>query len=561
MIALSASPALTAESAAVEGDIALVLSSQALTVESGKPYERLTLRVSGPDGAVFERSFTDQAPVLHLADLEAALGELTDGSYLYEVVLTPRLSAADRAALQQSRATGQPLSAAFKAELSGNVSSGGFLVQGGAFVVGGAEEELRGAVPAAGDAVRSGGVSVPVPGGPDFIQVINMDLIVQGSECVGIDCTSGESFGFDTIRLKENNLRIKFEDTSAGTFPSTDWQLTANDSANGGANRFSIEDITAARVPFTITGGAPTNSMFVDSTGRVGFRTSTPVLDLHVATGNTPALRLEQNSSSGFTAQTWDVAGNEANFFIRDVTNGSRLPFRIRPGAPTSSLDIAADGDLGIGTSSPSNSVHVLRSDATARLQVEETNGTVARRVLLGLTNNGTTEMSLLDTSTSVNWTLRTQGNDFFISRIGSGVEEMRINNGGNVTIAGTLTQGSDRNTKRDIVPVNAQEVLARLAGLSISTWNRKTDDPSVRHLGPMAQDFAAAFGLGEDDTSIAVLDMAGVSLAAIQALYEKLGEKESELDRLQEENQSLAERLAQLEALVGSLVEAQDRR
>ncbi|HSF42645.1 MAG TPA: hypothetical protein VLT87_22765, partial [Thermoanaerobaculia bacterium] len=168
-----------------------------------------------------------------------------------------------------------------------------------------------------------------------------------------------------------------FEDTSAGTFPSNDWQLTANDSASGGSNKFSIEDITGAKVPFTVTAGAATNSIFVDSTGRVGLRTSTPVLDLHVATSNTPGIRLEQNNSGGFTAQTWDIAGNEANFFVRDVTGGSRLSFRIRPGAPTSSIDISADGDVGIGTASPDEKLHVEESaDENTILLVNNTNGT-----------------------------------------------------------------------------------------------------------------------------------------------------------------------------------------
>jgi hypothetical protein len=177
---------------------------------------------------------------------------------------------------------------------------------------------------------------------------------------------NNESFGFDTIRLKENNTRIKFDDTStAAGFPANDWQLTANDSASGGSSKFSIEDITGSKVPFTITAGASTNSIFVDSTGRVGFRTSTPVLDLHVATSNTPAVRLEQNNSGGFTAQTWDIGANEANFFVRDVTGGSRLPFRVRPGAPTSSIDISADGDVGIGTASPALRLEV-NGDAAA---------------------------------------------------------------------------------------------------------------------------------------------------------------------------------------------------
>jgi hypothetical protein len=211
---------------------------------------------------------------------------------------------------------------------------------------------------------------------PPFDIVQPDDVIIQGSLCVGFDCVNNESFGFDTIRLKENSTRIKFEDTSVGSFPSNDWQLTANDSASGGANKFSIEDITGSKVPFTITAGAATNSIFVDSTGRLGLRTSTPVLDIHAATSNTPGLRLEQNNSGGFTAQTWDVAGNEANFFVRDITSGSRLPFRIRPGAPTSSIDINASGNVGVGTASPtarldvrdsgSGGVNLLTTDANA---------------------------------------------------------------------------------------------------------------------------------------------------------------------------------------------------
>jgi hypothetical protein len=178
-------------------------------------------------------------------------------------------------------------------------------------------------------------------------QVFNDDVIITGSLCVGFDCVSGMTFGADTIVLKENNLRIFFND----------WRLIANDSASGGANFFAIEDATAGRNVFQVSAGAPSNSIFVASSGRVGFRTSTPVLDLHVRTGNTPGMRLEQDGSGGFSPQTWDIAGNEANFFVRDVTGGSHLPFRIRPGAPTSSIDISAAGHVGIGTasSSPSN--------------------------------------------------------------------------------------------------------------------------------------------------------------------------------------------------------------
>jgi len=197
-------------------------------------------------------------------------------------------------------------------------------------------------------------------------QVIADDLIVQGSECIGLDCVNNESFGFDTLILKENNTRLLFLDTSTlAGFPSNDWRLIANDSFSGGANFFAIQDATANRQIFQMNAGAPANTIFAASDGKIGLRTATPVLDLQIRTGNTPGQRLEQDTSGGFTAQTWDVAGNEANFFVRDVTGGSRLPLRIRPGAPTSSIDIAASGNVGIGTANPGAKVHAFGDSQT----------------------------------------------------------------------------------------------------------------------------------------------------------------------------------------------------
>ena len=191
-------------------------------------------------------------------------------------------------------------------------------------------------------------------------QVFNDDVIITGSLCVGFDCVNGMAFGSDTIVLQENNLRIFFNDTStASGFPNNDWRLIANDSASGGANYFAIEDATAGRQVFRVSAGARTNSIFVSSSGLVGFGTSTPVLSLHAVKGDTPGVRFEQDGSVGFQPYTWDVAGNEANFFVRDVTGGSRLPFRIRPGAPTSSIDIAANGNVGIGVAGATQALSI----------------------------------------------------------------------------------------------------------------------------------------------------------------------------------------------------------
>src|SRR3989441_676333 len=203
---------------------------------------------------------------------------------------------------------------------------------------------------------------------PDVVTPDDEDI--QGSLCVGLDCVNNESFGFDTIRLKENNDRLQFNDTStAAGFPTNNWQIRANDSASGGASFLGFVDQGATgtsetgTLVFSVAAGAPGNSVKVDSTGRLGLRTATPVLDVHANTSNTPAIRLEQNNGGGFTAQTWDIAGNEANFFVRDVTGGSRLPFRVRPGAPTSSIDISASGNVGFATSAAQGAISVASVD------------------------------------------------------------------------------------------------------------------------------------------------------------------------------------------------------
>ena len=129
------------------------------------------------------------------------------------------------------------------------------------------------------------------------------------------------------------------------------------------------------------------------------------MVDVHIKSGNTPTLRLEQDGSSGFTPQTWDVAGNEANFFVRDATNGSTLPFRIFPGAPSNALNIeASTGDVGLGDTSPDASLDVQRSDGTASILVEDTDTGAAERTMLDLINAGSGATSLMIENSAQEW-------------------------------------------------------------------------------------------------------------------------------------------------------------
>lgn len=98
----------------------------------------------------------------------------------------------------------------------------------------------------------------------------------------------------------------------------------------------------------------------------------------------------------------------------------------------------------------------------------------------------------------------------------------------------GEMCPKSDRNLKRALRAVDAGDVLRRLVALDIGSWEYIADPPDIRHVGPMAQDFKQAFGLGAGDTTIFPLDASGVAMVAIQALHA--------------ENVALRERVEQLE-------------
>lgn len=363
------------------------------------PHSQLTLTVSAPDGQVFRKDYKTGPIEFNLFDSKGE--KLPDGQYAYELRVTPVISAETKAALAAARTKGND------AEVGRDLVKRGVLpakpiaqsgtitiLNGSAVSPGAVEPTSRRVANVMGQPRPFRPASyTPMTGfrlhhavaNPFFDFVIADDLIVQGSACVGLDCVDGENFGFDTIRVKENNDRIQFDDTSTSAgFATNNWQIRANSSASGGGSFLAFVDQGATgnsesgTIVFEVDAGAPANSLRVSSSGNVGLGTATPVLDLHINTTDTPAMRLEQNNTGGFTAQTWDVAGNEANFFVRDVTSGSRLPFRIRPGAPTSSIDIAASGNVGIGTASPQRLFSIFAAANPVLQMTDNTTGTTA---------------------------------------------------------------------------------------------------------------------------------------------------------------------------------------
>ena len=107
----------------------------------------------------------------------------------------------------------------------------------------------------------------------------------------------------------------------------------------------------------------------------------------------------------------------------------------------------------------------------------------------------------------------------------------------------------SDRNAKKDFAPVDGREVLRKLDEVPVQSWRYKWDEAgSTPHLGPVAQEFKAAFFPGRDDKSISTLEFDGVELAAIQGLHALVKEKDARISALEQ-------RLADIEAKLGNLV------
>jgi hypothetical protein len=254
--------------------------------------------------------------------------------------------------------------------------------------------------------------------------------------------------------------------------------------------------------------------------------------NLTVKTTDTPRLRLEQTGGS-FGEQTWDLGGNESNFFVRDVTGGNRLPFRIRPGAPTSSIDIAPSGNVGFGSANPQAAIELAKEGP------------------VGVLYSNTTPV------TGVSWAtgIPTGSSSFTIGR--KGVEpSFELQSGGDLDLTGSLGEAASQATVAELQNVDPATILTKVASLPIQSWRFSGAPVGDRHLGPLAGSFNAAFGLGESGNLISGSDVAGVSLAAVQALAvqnEGLSSQSQELvsqgEAMTAENKAFATRLTAAES------------
>lgn len=146
-----------------------------------------------------------------------------------------------------------------------------------------------------------------------------------------------------------------------------------------------------------------------------------------------------------------------------------------------------------------------------------------------------------------INKNLNSQGN-FFVWD-GNSTNLFQVTYNGNVYAQGTLFNGSDKNRKEYIKAISYREILRALVKMPVYQWQYK--DEESKHIGPMAQDFYMAFGLGKDDKTIATIDADGIALAAIKAQQDLIQEQQTEITSLREDLEVVKEELSRIRELI----------
>jgi hypothetical protein len=499
------------------------------------PYEHAVLTVSTPDGEVVRSEIgSGEAPTFSAFDEEGAARP--DGPYYWELRLDPivapdvhrRLAAAlargdERAIRTIQRAHG------LDREL---VQSGTLALSGGAFV---ASQQSVPDAEAAAPKLR------PVTAAD---QIFTDDVIIKANACVGAACATNMSFGIAPSVVRSTLPNLMFDDTSSSDH---DWAFFVNGFFTP-SNQFALADVTTATQPLTILGGAPTNSIFVDSIGRVGLGTSTPARTLHIKQ-NSPVIRLERTSA--VSPQTWEIR-NDGRFAVQDVTIGGE-PFSIAQAATPNSIHIAAGGNVGIGTPFPEARLHVVGniSEDTAvgigpspdgspadqsALNVGYAGGSFGRGA--GFLNirqdtaaappNPSLRFLVADTERMI------LDNEGFLGLGGvpNPANPIQHANGAVLTAGGQWQSVSSRASKRDIRPLEVTAALAALDGLEPVRFFYKAE-PADEYLGFVAEDVPDLVAtadherLGPLDIVAVLTKVAQQQQATIEALAARLAEVE----------------------------------
>jgi alpha-tubulin suppressor-like RCC1 family protein len=380
--------------------------------------------------------------------------------------------------------------------------------------------------------------------------------------------------------------------------------------AGGRFHSLALQGIIPAKVALLACGNVFSGNQSIS--GNLGIGTATPQQPLHLivaegqgegmridsaVAGHSPAIYLNHTGTGGrnFRLASYGDNVNPGSFIIRDDTAGAdRLAIDANGTVTATAFSGDGSGLTNLNAASLSGSVpgaaltsvpaaNLTGSILDARLPANValraggndfsgnqsisgnlSFGSTSRQMLnlwgtqYGIGVQADTLYSRCDASSANGGFIWYKGgvhNDAYVNA-GGGTELMHLVQGA-LYVNGALVPSSDRNAKENFAPVQPREVLEKVAALPLSSWNYKADT-ATRHVGPMAQDFYAAFNVGPDDKHIATVDADGVALAAIQGLNEKVEsgkqKAETQIEKLEAENAELKQRLDKLETLMSNI-------
>lgn len=525
VVALLAAPIVAAQ----PPEVIETIGPSGIRLQPTTSWEEARLVIVGP-GAYRSESFFDGGGTIDVSGVGPDGNLLPDGAYQFELRF--------RAAQPTGTAGAAPDSDVHQVGLAlDQIHAGSFRLENGLLVPAEADQKST-------HSGSHGELS------PEAATHHASAVTMTGRLCVGnTDCSAGYTPG-DSIEIIDSGIpEITFRDDESA--PTRHWELEAT---NGSIH---FTDVLSGNFNvFTLEEGVPTSSIYVDSEfglGRVGLGTATPASGLHLAqdtdiTFEEPGVatwRVGTQSDVGdiqFELVDDGAGGSVDNVLVLEnnfATTPSGTGIGMYTGNPQAGLHIASPGfELGAG-------------DGSAKVLVTENSPTPAARTLFELINNGVNIFRVQNTDASQIFDFKVSAGGFVVNRPGHpGVQyaltpggrflvgiagaQAAIEVNGDMEIAGALTENSDRNAKENLEEVSAEAILAKVRELPISRWNYIDNRDSVKHLGPMAQDFHALFGLGASETGIATLDTSGVALAAIQGLAQELEERDRRIDQLE---------------------------
>lgn len=344
--------------------------------------------------------------------------------------------------------------------------------------------------------------------------------------------------------------------TIAGGFGHEAGPGTAATVAGGVSN-------TASGYHATVGGGRFNSATGIESVVAGGDRNTSSGNQSTVSGGYYNAARGDYSMAAGSNAK----ARHEGSFVWSDRSLQS-IPDSLYTTASNQFL-IRAAGGVGIGTNTPAADVHIRGDSNTgrphmivqetgpgdyARIQLQNSDGVILKtegyaaaaagwHIAAGgpgtdRLNFWTRDINVLtlwpDDNSSTSWP------NLITTSAGTA----------KLTQGGVWTNSSSEDSKTDFAPVNARGIAERVAALRLQEWRYRVEPEHVRHIGPTAEDFYAAFGLGDSDESIGTVDTDGVALAAIQGLHELVLEQRAEIEEQAQAIADIKDEVASLRAM-----------